>query len=367
MCDRLRTGAIVVLCLAAARTGTAQSAADFQQRLERLSSYSRHVSDTLATLRLVGANAFPLDTIRTGALVILVARSAAERTRPAADQVWQALSRRFGTGAAVVGRAPVVVQYADQAEGELPVEESPGATLFIPTRTGTSEVADRIIAWVSPTIYRSVDARLQEWVPHPYAFTNRGDAATLLKINRTALYAELATAPWHSARACFRGSVQDCRAALGISGDDPVLEWLDAADRRHYVDASLKYLPIPQARYDRCAGGDDDECVALMRLAPNQRPSPPLSVMARLLLLAFALDAGGPNAFPRLLEHSGRPMDARLAAASGLPVDSLVVRWRNNVLATHPNTVAADARAAWGAVVWSVLFAIAALRSTRWR
>ncbi|HJQ65326.1 MAG TPA: hypothetical protein VJ816_03060, partial [Gemmatimonadales bacterium] len=302
-----------------------------------------------------------------GALVVAVAPTAVERTRPAVDSVWRALSSRFGAGAAVVGQALIVIQYADQPEGEIPLEQSPTPPLYIPNRTAANEIVDLVMGWVSPTVFRSVDARLQEWVPHPYAFTSRGAASTLLRANRASLYAELATAPWHSARTCFRGAIRDCRAALGISGTDPVLDWLDAADRRHYVDSYLKYLPVPRTRYDRCASGDDDECIALTRLAPNQRPSPPLSVTARLLLLALALDAGGPDAFPRLLEHPDRSMDARLEAAAGLPIDSLVAGWRHDVLATHPKTVAADARAAWGAVVWSVLLAIAALRSTRWR
>jgi len=367
MCDRVRRCAIVTALLAAPGLGAAQTAAELRERLDRLTRYSRHVSDTLAILHQGGGQAFPLDTIRAGTLVVLVAPSVRDRVRPAVDTVWQTLGRRFGAGAAVAGQAPIVVQYTDQAEGEIPLETSPGASLFIPPHSGTNETADRILGWVSPTIYRSVDRRLQQWVPHPYAFTSRGTAGSLLRNSRASLYAELATAPWQSVRACFRGAIQDCRAALGISGTDPVLDWLDAADRRHIVATNLKYLPVPPDRYDRCARGNDDECVALMRLAPNPYASPPLSVTARLLLLAFALDAGGPDAFPRLLQSPERPMDARLAAAAGTPIDSLVARWRDEALATRPTTVAADERAAWGAVAWCVLFALAALRSTRWR
>lgn len=367
MCDGRRAGVVGAFLLAVAGSGHAQTVAEFRQRLDKVSQYSRHVSDTLRTLYQFRANVFRLDTIRAGALVVLVAPSAVERTRPAVDSVWQALSSRFGAGATVVGQAPIVIQFADQPEGEIPLDESPAGPLYVPTHTGTNELTDHLMGWVSPVVFRSVDGRLQEWVPHPYAFTSRGAARTLLRNNRATLYAELATAPWHMARTCFRGTIGDCRLALGITGTDPVLDWLDAADRRHYVEASLRYLPVPRARYDRCSGGDDEECIALIRLAPSLRPAPPLSVTARLLLLALALDAGGPNAFPRLLEHPDRSMDARLEAASGVPVDSLVAQWRRDVLATHPKTVAADARAAWGAVFWGVLFTIAALRSTRWR
>ena len=146
-----------------------------------------------------------------------------------------------------------------------------------------------------------------------------------------------------------------------------MLEWFDAADRRHYVEDHLKFLPASQSQYAACASGDDATCIALMRLAPHARPGPPLGITARLFLLALALDAGGRHGFDRLLDRPTQPLDARLAAAAGISVDSLTDHWRARVLSAHPQTVAADERAAWGAVVWGVLFALVALRSTRWR
>ena len=251
-----------------------------------------------------------------------------------------------------------MLQYEDQVEGELPFDQASGIAVPIPTDAGVDMVADRIVTGVSPTIYRTTDQRLQDWAPYPNV--------SILEANTVALYAELATSPWRTARECFIGRLDECRRALGISGEDPVLDWFDATDRRHYVEEYLLYLPGAQARYAACTSNDDAACIALMRLAPRE-PDPPLGITTRVLLLALALDVGGRNAFDRLLDNPARPLEVRLAAAAGIPVDSLIGRWRSRVLAVRPKTVAADERAAWGAIVWSVLFALAALRSTRWR
>ena len=356
MCDRLRRGVIAALILGSSSTAQAQTAAEFRQRLEALSRFSRQISETLATLNSSPA---PLvDTIRSGALVVVTARSVSGRAQAGVDSAWERLACIYGSRANAAAGTRIVLQYEDQVEGELPFDQASGIAVPIPLHAEMDVVADRIVAGASPTIYRTADQRLQDWAPHPNP--------SILEANTVALYAELATAPWRSARECFIGRLDECRRALGISGEDPVLDWFDAADRRHYVEEYLKYLPASQSRYEACTGNDDAACVALMRLAPRVA-APPLSATTRALLLALALDAGGKNAFDRLLDSPTQPLGVRLAAAAGIPVDSLIGRWRSRVLAVRPKTVAADERVAWGAVVWSVLFALAALRSSRWR
>jgi len=356
MCDRLRRGVIAALFLGASGTAQAQTAAEFRQRLEALSRSSRQISETLATLN--SSRAPLVDTIRTGGLLVVAARSVSGRARAGVDSAWERLARTYGTRANAAAGTPIVLQYEDQVEGELPFDQAKGIGVPIPISAGVDLVADRIVTGASPTIYRTADQRLQDWAPHPNP--------SILEANTVALYAELATSPWRAARECFTGRLDGCRRALGISGEDPVLDWFDATDRRHYVLEYLKYLPASESRLAACTGNDDAACIALMRLAPHVA-APPLGATTRALLLALALDAGGRNAFDRLLDNTAQPLEVRLAAAAGIPVDSLIGRWRSRVLAIRPKTVAADERAAWGAVVWSVFFALAALRSTRWR
>jgi len=120
--------------------------------------------------------------------------------------------------------------------------------------------------------------------------------------------------------------------------------------------------------YDACTrDGDDSSCIQLMRGPVGTEIAPPFSVHVRQLLLTMAIEAGASGAFDRLIRTEGQPLDARLAAASGLPIDSLVSQWRARVLSAHPKTVAADERAAWAAVCWGVLLIGVALRSSRWR
>ena len=356
MCDRRCRAVIAAVILGASGTAQAQTAAEFRQRLDALDRRSRQISETLATLN---ASAGPLvDTIRSGGLLVVAAPSVSGRAQVGVDSAWDKLARIFGTRATAAAGRLIVLQYEEQVEGELPFDQASGIAVPIPLDAGVDVVADRIVAGASPTIYRTADQRLQDWAPHANP--------SILEANTVALYTELATSPWRSARECFTGRLDECRRALGISGEDPVLDWFDASDRRHYVLEYLKYLPASQSRFAACTGNDDAACIALMRLAPRVA-APPLSTTTRALLLALALDAGGRNAFDQLLDNPARPLEARLAAAAGIPADSLIGRWRRRVLAVRPKTVAADERVAWGAVVWSVLFALAALRSSRWR
>ena len=265
----------------------------------------------------------------------------------------------FGKLAETAPRLPVLIQQPDQIEGELPAGLFNASELVIPSRPlATSRlIADRLLAWVSPAIHGHADEPLRQWMPQPYT-------PALLRANLTALYVELATSPWHTARKCFTGDLGACQLALGISGTDQVTDWFDATDRRHYVQ---QYLGRPDFYRECISGGDDVKCLAVMRLDPRATVYPPLSLTARQLLLAMAVDTGGPAAFDRMLAAGTQPLAARLAVASRLPIDSLVGRWRSRIVAARPQTIAADALAAWTAVAWGVLLIAAALRSSRWR
>ncbi len=80
-----------------------------------------------------------------------------------------------------------------------------------------------------------------------------------------------------------------------------------------------------------------------------------------------ALRLGGRDAYRRLLANPAAPIADRLAAAAGVPHDSLVTVWRADVIASRPATVLLPTWRFAAALVWMALFAACGLRSSRWR
>ena len=93
----------------------------------------------------------------------------------------------------------------------------------------------------------------------------------------------------------------------------------------------------------------------------------PLGYEARTTLVHLALQLGGRDAYRRLLANPADPLAARLTAAAGMPLDSVIARWHGQVMASRPTTVLLPAWAFVVAMGWTALFAVCGLRSTRWR
>jgi len=118
---------------------------------------------------------------------------------------------------------------------------------------------------------------------------------------------------------------------------------------------------------DLCLQGQDAACRQALRHLEPALVSTPLGASARLALLDVVVRQGGTGAYDRLLATRGQPIDARLAAAAGMPADSVFAAWRHRVLSAQPLPVAVSPGSAWVAVGWCLLLAVLALRSSRWR
>jgi len=114
-------------------------------------------------------------------------------------------------------------------------------------------------------------------------------------------------------------------------------------------------------------GGDDSACVQLLQRTPESAIPAPLGHPTRIGLVQLGLKVGGPEAFHRLTAAAGRPVEAQLATAAGIPLGSLLDVWRGRVLAARPKPVTLEFNGAWVALTWGVIFGLLALRSTRWR
>ena len=167
--------------------------------------------------------------------------------------------------------------------------------------------------------------------------------------------------------ACMNGAIAACRAAFGIVADqDTIGAWYDAPTRRARAVGALRFLPGPQAGrsavdpsvVSRCADSADDSACRMI-LARAGVPSP-TSRISRQQLVRDALVRGGERAFERLRADTALAIDAAIAAAAGVPFDSVVATWRRDVLAARPPSPAPNA-AEWllGVTMMTVAFGVA--------
>jgi hypothetical protein len=213
------------------------------------------------------------------------------------------------------------------------------------------------------------------------------------------VYRELAGAPNLAAKECFDGNLPWCWEALGVNDvQGGGLDWDSPAERRRLVESRYEeYLAQgrPILVYSRFGGPPHREGERLTQLGillrgclvldldracdlvlegyhrPGLRTGKdyglPLSGAARGTLVGEALALGGPGSFTRLLSRPQDPLRDRLAYAAGVPAETLIARWREQVLESKPNAQAGLLLSPLSLLFWLVLLVALATRSTRWR
>lgn len=305
--------------------------------------------------RLVGR-----DTIRVGALVI-VANPSPLPLAQAAARIWPAIERYYGTAARHFSRRPFLIQAVDPDTTSAPSLGSLGMQM-IPWDLDVTRLAQVLLTMAD---LGAVDPKLHDWLGGP--LTPHFDSSP----SRERVYVQLVTAPSLAVRRCFLGEIGPCRDALSLSNaPDMVSHWYGAEERRRLVTVDYQGFLDRGARhvvFQSCSAGSDSACLELLTALPPGSLSRPLDVEARVALLERAVGLGGPSTFQRLLDAPGDAMGARLAAATGIPEDSLVAGWRAVVLRARPAPVSLPPLGAWLALGWTVVFATCGLRSSRWR
>jgi hypothetical protein len=185
------------------------------------------------------------------------------------------------------------------------------------------------------------------------------------------VYLELVTVPSQAVRRCFAGERAGCRDALSLSGaPDSLTRWYGPDERRSL--ATVDYggflnrgsrAPLLQS----CAAGNDSTCLDLLESLPPGTLRGPLDYVARFSLLETARTLGGAETFHRLFATPPGPMGARLAAAARVSEDSLIARWRADILAARPTPVPLPPWGLWVALGWTLVFMTCGLGSSRWR
>lgn len=254
-------------------------------------------------------------------------------------------------------------------------------------RDTTAELAVSVVrpngaqmrAWRAPVDSTSLAATLLHAMTYatfaavdPAFFAWTGNAIpddTLLASEWAAQRLLLVSAPSAVGGRCYRGDRDACRIALLLSPvSDPILEWHDSATRRELVRAHGPAARRMDARAEQqCLAGSDAACVALLRLLPPETTREPAPVRLRIGLLRHALHVGGAGAIERMLTGSAQNPAARLEAAAGVPIDSLIGSWQARVRETRAPSEDLTIGITIMSLAWATGMGALSLRSSRWR
>ncbi|TMB88232.1 MAG: hypothetical protein E6J45_11590 [Chloroflexi bacterium] len=362
MCNS--AGLFVLLSAIAARPLAAQ-AIEHQRLRARTDSLPRELTRASAIADLADSlehqRAFSgRDTIAVGGLRIVTDPSPLP-VRAAAERAWPVLDSLYGDAAQLLAQYPYVIRAFD------PDTTAPRPTVYVgltvPWNMNAEILAQLLVA--NPPM-PAPDYALASWLGGTLRPTTRAGR------ERTDVYLQLVTAPSTPARACFLGALAACRIALGLqSGGDVLALWYpEAAERRALVTRTFPDYFNHGANagaFRVCAGGVDSVCDALLRqVSAGSLPSP-LGAQARTTVLRLALRLGGRDAYRRLIADSGAPLFERLGNAAQANMDDVLARWRLEILAARPPSVALPWWAAALALAWAAVFGTCALRSSRWR
>src|ERR1041385_7713106 len=315
---------VLALAMVVPLTARAQDVATLERRLTQLEAL-RH-NPQAAAVRAESTSRESFDTIGAGSLRVVARLADAELVRRAAGIAWARLDTLYGTAAAAVD---VAFQLGRAASAQLAAHADTALT-----------------NWLGPQLLNDVPLGTME--------------------SRT--YVELVTAPSVAVHHCFAGDLDACRTALGLLGPgvDRITAWYDAAERRGLVRHPLWSSPPTGSgpAMDACLlSGSDSACLDMLHRLTVE---PPLSNEARQSLARIALRSD-PTAFGRLAASAGQPLASRLADAARQPSDSLISRWRVEIIAARPRPVTFAAGLGWTALGWMLVFGLLSLRSTRWR
>ncbi len=314
------------------------------------------VADSLERVRATASS----DTIAVGGLRI-IANPSPLPWRDAAERAWPVIDSLYGSAAADLPQYPYIVRAIDPDSGVRRTVLHVGVE--VPWDLDVRGTTTVLLTTVTAPHF---DPTLGDWLGTALRPTLRP------RDERTAVFVQLVTAPSDAVRRCFLGDIARCKDVLQVSDSTGLLErwYVTAAEREALVTqvfADYFARGATASSLQNCRRHRDDACTALLQSLPPGSLPRPLAHAARLVLVREALRAGGRDAYRRLVARPSAPIGERLASAAGMEIDSVIVRWRNEVLAARPKPLTPPWWASFAAIGWTALFGLCALRSSRWR
>ena len=167
---------------------------------------------------------------------------------------------------------------------------------------------------------------------------------------------------------CYRGDIVSCSMLLGLTPvDDPVMAWYDSAARIQAVKERRDYaMRIDRTRTIACEQGDDAACGRVLH-GMSRFTQAPGGGFSRDALLWEAVRIGGDSAIKRMMSPSNATAAEALAAAAGVPMDSVVRAWQRHVREGALGSDDLTLMMALVAVGWVALLLFLTTRISRWR
>ena len=361
-------GAILAIATAGGVTSlpAAQSLSEYRPRVDQLARLWRSTSAAAARAESLQLRAVKLDTIRVAGLVVLTRSSYKQIVQEATGLAWVEIQAALRSDTTLLRNHRFYTQ-PDTVRAPTPPLRGNTHQFAFSKNSDAADVAARIVKSAGVAFQSEIfDTMMANWLPN---FELRLSAPRAAEWGR--IYIQIATATSRVGRECYIGDLEACQYALALAiADDPAVRLYGAEDRRRLVSQLVPRFPWELNRhpgFDLCVtGGLDAACLEVLRAGPHLVP-PPLSPTARGTVLQLALEVGGDGAFGRLARSEAPNVELRLAEIAGVSPDSLLVLWRNRVLAARPKPTTLTRAAGWVAFVWAVALAMVATGSTRWR
>lgn len=374
MRDRGRVALLGLLLLALPAEATAQgAAAEARTRAERLLEAYRAEQAAARRVNQEERRKSQSDTVVAGALRVVVRQADRPLVETAASLAWPAILGRYGSLAEAMTKYPIMVYSVDSTAKEFGAGASlpDGSVTSQTVGAGSSRIAAGLERFADMLLWAGADSALRAWYPAT------PDPGLDSSVTAERVYLELVTSLSVQARSCLVGDDRACSEALGLREiSDPLIASFDPAGRRALATrlSGMRERPRMATRYQDCVDeADDAACVEVLRTAlagsgnnDAFRLPPAVGDAPRRALVAEVRRLGGPEAWGRLVQSAGQPLEARLAAAARVPPDSLMRVWRRALIAARPTSISVSTTDLLMALLWSVLGLAFALRFSRW-
>jgi hypothetical protein len=168
-------------------------------------------------------------------------------------------------------------------------------------------------------------------------------------------------------RRCYKAEMTACSMLFGFTAvDDPVVSWYDSLARFDEVSANKNGArSYVREATEKCLAGNDAACVEVLHRI-HRFDQPPSGAAARESLTREALRLGGSDAFARLIASPDTASKA-LAAAAGVPIDSVLRSWQRQMRYGSLGSGDVSIRMVVFALLWVGLLLVLVSRISRWR
>lgn len=228
-----------------------------------------------------------------------------------------------------------------------------------------------ILTLIERTASRQTPDPLARWLEHQLPLRAVTDAFW------TDQYRTLATTDAAVVRRCTAGDRPACRLAFAVDSlpTDRLGAWYDDSDYPKLAavagDGNQRgnmYRSFSEEEREDCnVNRHVDTCRRMLLLLPPDAFGIPMPPTARASLAQLALELGGPGAISRLRRAPAASVATQLSVAAGVPIDTLIGRWQQRLMASRPHSPLPSAGFVLASMACIVVCGAWAARSEPWK